>query len=1030
MFYCHGVTAFVFKMNLIFCLNLSLLYFMPTVPTISMDTTAHYFIKRFTDEDGLPQNSIKGIVPDKNGFLWLATENGLTRFDGNYFLNFNSDNVPGLKSSRMARVYPNDTAITVETDIGQILTITGSTVKYIGKELSVYKYQRYVGTRNEYYPIRGWPDDYAAHFAKERPVVMPQSADSYFEADHDTISFVKQGRVQYHIVEPQLNLLHLFVCGNQLFYFEKDGSITGWEKDQAVKVSLTGDLLSDPSFGKDKVEMFWNLAAHQVFVYTGNNCYLLQAEPGRRIRSSMVLKDLDFHKDYITSIYYDQLNSRVFLGSSTKGLYICTRQQFTVRKTDASGDEVFYAQAPFPGNAVITSPGITFNQKGRYSWQPLSFNKEDVLEKYTLARDKQGRYWGRSGMTLICVSPDFGQVLRKIELPYLIGQVYTDRDGILWVGGKYPGLYYMKTGEPEQGLQFLPATVDDVTYIKEGEPGVLWIGTSSGLYRVHLPSGRTDTIKGQEGAFVRSIYIPKKGEVWITTYNQGVFLYRNEKLVALPQDRQRYMSTTHCITEDEDGYFWLTTNKGLFSIRRQDGLDFADGKQRDLFYYYFGKDQGFNTNEFNGGCEPCAFQYDNGDISLPSIDGLVQFDPSSIRMEMPDKGIYIDWAEHNLKLTAPGERFDLPNNFQTFRLHVSSPYFGDSRNLQFYYSLEKEDQEEEQLIWLPVSSDRTITFTSLPSGEYRIHIRKLKGFGRDQYIEKVIAIHIQQAFYERGWFRAAVFLVLICLAVLIYKIRISHIREKNRQLELKVMSRTRELEETMTILRDSDKQLRKQSFMHERLLAAITHDIKTPLRFLLRVNKDQPSSGVLQEKEIKTVTYDSLYRMHHLADNLIHYMRTSFLTGEFSEEAVDIYELMEEKMEIFRPVSTSKQIQIINSISPGMVVMVNKLLLAVVLHNLLDNAVKYTVRGYVELTAERDDRALTIHLQDTGPGMPPAVRDWINHTGNEDPRYPGGGGIGLILVMELLTVINGKLSAHPGIDGSACVSLQLHLNGG
>src|ERR1043165_7845001 len=115
-------------MNLI-CLNLFLLNFMPAAPIASMDTTAHYFVRHFTDEDGLPQNSVKGIVPDKNGFLWLATENGLTRFDGNYFLNFNSDNVPGLKSSRMARIYPNDTAIAVETDIKQVITVTESTVK-------------------------------------------------------------------------------------------------------------------------------------------------------------------------------------------------------------------------------------------------------------------------------------------------------------------------------------------------------------------------------------------------------------------------------------------------------------------------------------------------------------------------------------------------------------------------------------------------------------------------------------------------------------------------------------------------------------------------------------------------------------------------------------------------------------------------------------------------------------------------------------------------------------------------------------
>jgi len=1015
-------------MNLIFCLSLSLLDFLPIAPIASVDTSVHYTIRHFTDEDGLPQNSVKGIAADKNGFLWLATENGLTRFDGSYFLNFNTDNLPGLKSSRMARMYPGDTAIAVETDIGEILTVTESAVKHIGTELPGYKYHRYRDKKNDYYPIRGWPDDLAAPFSKLRPVVIPRDAHSYFAAWHDTISFIRQEKVEYRIIQPQLDLQRLFICGDQLFYLSRDGHLLRWERERPVKAVLTGDLLSDPAFSKCKMELYWNLAAHQVFVYTDNSCYLLRPEQGGRIRSSVVLRDFNFHRSYITSIYYDQPNSRVFLGSSTKGLYIGTRQQFMVRKSDTSGAEVFYAQAPFPGNAVVTSAGLVFNQKGTYNWLPLSFKKENTLEKYTLARDKQGRYWGRDGVTLVTVSPDFSRILHKTDLPFLIGQVYAGAGDTLWVGGRFPGLYYIKTAGPDLALQFLPAAVNDVSFIKDGKPGILWIGTGKGLYRVHLPSGRTDTIKGLEQGNIRSIYIPKHGEVWITTYNKGVFLYHNEQLAALPQDRQRYMATTHCITEDDQGYFWLTTNKGLFRISRQDAIDFAEGKQQDVYYYYFGKDQGFNTNEFNGGCEPCSMEYDNGDISLPSLDGLVQFTPSAIRMEMPDKGIYIDWAEHNLKVTAASKEFNLPNNFQSFRFHISSPYFGDPRNLQFYYSLETEGNPEEQ-IWLPVNSDRTITFSTLPSGDYRIHIRKLKGFGDDQYTEKVILIHVQKAFYEKGWFRLAVLIALICLVVLFYKIRIRHIREKNRQLELKVMSRTRELEETMAILQESDEQLRKQSFMHKRLLAAITHDIKTPLKFLIRVNKNEPASNVLLEKEIKTVTYDSLYRMHHLVDNLIHYMRISFLTGEFSEETVDIYQLTEEKMEIFRPVSGSKGIQIVNDIPPGTTVVINRQLLAVVLHNLLDNAVKYTTRGGVKLSAERDERLLTIHLLDTGPGIPVEVRDWINQAENDGMGNFSNAGIGLILVKELLPLIKGRLFAGPGIDGGTKISLQLRLNG-
>ncbi|MBC9932751.1 sensor histidine kinase [Chitinophaga qingshengii] len=1012
-------------MNLIFCLHLCLLNLLPAAPPLPVDTTARYHIRHFTDEDGLPQNSIKGIVPDKNGFLWLATENGLARFDGNYFLNFSSDNLKELKSSRMARIYPNDTAIAVENDIGEILTVSGSTVTHIGKVLPGYQYQQYKETNHDYYPIRGWPDDYAAHFAKKLPVVLPQTSDSYFSVYRDTISHVKNGTTDYRIVQPQLDLLRLFVCGNRLFYLDKDGQITGWMREHPLKIMLTGELLADPAFSKCKLELMWNPVTRQVFIYTDHACYLLQPLPDGNIRSIQVVGNLNLPESYITSIYYDEQDRRVFLGSSTKGLYICTRQQFTVHKSDASGAEVFYAQAPFPGNAVVTASGLTFHQTGGYHWLPFAADKENSLEKYTLARDPQGIYWGRDGMILMGISADFSRVLYKFELPYLIGPVHASQDGKLWIGGKYPGLYYINTAEPGQGLKFLAAGVNDVTYIKEGKiPGLLWVGTGKGLFRVQLPSGHTDTIRGLEEGNVRSIYIPKPREIWITTYNKGVFLFRDERLVALPLDRQRYMTTTHCITEDTLGYCWLTTNKGLFRVKRQDVLDYADGKQHDLFYYYFGKDQGFNTNEFNGGCQPCAFKYDNGDISLPSLDGLVHFSPAAIHMEVPDEGIFVDWMEHNGKPARGGEHVDLPNDFKAFQLHVSSPYFGDQRNLYFYYCLEKDDWHEER-IWLPVSSDRTITLSSLSSGNYRIRIRKLKGFGKDQYIEKVIVVHVLEAFYEKVWFRIAVLVALICLIIWLYKIRIRRIQDQNKLLELKVLNRTQKLQETMAILQESDEQLRKQSLMNKHLLTAITHDIKTPLRFLLSVNKSEPS----QKDEIKTVTYESLYRMQLLVDNLIHYMRTTFQAGDFSAETVALFPLVEEKMAIFRPVADAKGITLSNLVSPEMTVVVNQLLLAVVLHNLLDNAVKYTTRGGIEISAESGDGMVTIHVADTGSGMSRAVRDWINHSENDGTGHSASTGIGLILVKELQPAIHARLWARRRDDGGTILSLQLRQNG-
>src|SRR4051812_45109808 len=63
-----------------------------------------YYIQHFNDENGLVQNSIKGIEIDKEGYLWLGTEMGLVRYDGSNFRLYNKTNSPMLKTNRILNI--------------------------------------------------------------------------------------------------------------------------------------------------------------------------------------------------------------------------------------------------------------------------------------------------------------------------------------------------------------------------------------------------------------------------------------------------------------------------------------------------------------------------------------------------------------------------------------------------------------------------------------------------------------------------------------------------------------------------------------------------------------------------------------------------------------------------------------------------------------------------------------------------------------------------------------------------------------
>jgi hypothetical protein len=90
-------------------------------------TTEQYVVRQYNSENGLPQNSAKDLLLDKNNFLWISTENGLVRFDGQRFRIYNTANVAGLRSNRfdvLSAGAGQEICLTTAFDASEIFTIT------------------------------------------------------------------------------------------------------------------------------------------------------------------------------------------------------------------------------------------------------------------------------------------------------------------------------------------------------------------------------------------------------------------------------------------------------------------------------------------------------------------------------------------------------------------------------------------------------------------------------------------------------------------------------------------------------------------------------------------------------------------------------------------------------------------------------------------------------------------------------------------------------------------------------------------
>lgn len=983
-----------------------------------------YTIQHYTDQDGLPQNSVKFIAPDEYGFLWMATEDGLARFDGKQFVIFNSN--LGLQNSRIQHIFPGTggESLLVRTITGEQISIRNGKAIRVPRS-SDFNYLFNNGLSNAF-SITGLRkaliDMKADHY------LVPVEADAYFKITKDTIRYIKKGAEHYRIFYPAIDPDKIFMEDKQLCYMDRDGRFLLFDKDGTHTLQLEGDtplLRPGHNAGKER-DVFWNFAAAQQFVYTQGYCFKIQLVNRSTIRARQVLKGFNMSSQAIVAIYYDSVHQRIFLGSHTKGMFTCSPKQFRTFKAGYKQDEVYYAQALFGAGNIVTPGGNVFDEDGKATRLPLP-DTVWTNDKYSITQDSNGNYWYKSYHRLIKLNRNLTRVLWSGVMEDEITQLYVDKNGRLWIGTRDSGLYMLETDDQHSQIRpFLP-DVKDISYMLiDGR--TLWTGTGKGLYRIDLVSHRIDTIPGLKDLYIRSIYIPASGEVWITTYTNGIFLYRNGSLTNLPLDPKRYMGTAHCIVSDNQGFLWITTNKGLFQISYKDVIAYEKGKRKDMFYLYYGKDQGFNTNEFNGGCQPCALKLPNGDISLPSLDGLVYFSPGAIRQELPDKQIFIDVAELDAKTVAVDSSISPPNNFHHLRFYISTPYFGDHNNLRLYYSLEGEEADAREL-WLQVSDNRSIEFSSLHSGKYRLRIRKITGFGPGNITERVFVINVQKALYEMLWFRLFIIVVSILLVFVCFRVLAERMKRKNRLLESHVMERTRELKETLDNLQLSEQQLRRQGFIQQRLTAAMSHDLKTPLKYMMQVLGKGYSDKAEIEKDVRNVVNESLYNMYHLVENLISYMKSQYISDDSSLEITDLYQLLEEKAAIFRTVSESKEISIVNDTQPGSLVLVNRQLLAIVVHNLLDNAVKYTRKGHVWLKASCDEEKIHISFSDTGIGMPELITAWINQHRNGIPvmegKPPSYDGIGLLMVMELLQLINGSITVNQNDYNGTVIDITL-----
>lgn len=975
-----------------------------------------YIVRQYSGDNGLPQSSARDLLLDRNHFLWIATENGLVRFDGQHFHLYNAANTPVLRMNRFAVLSANrrhEVLIRSEFDPSVIFRVQPD-------------YRIVVDT-----PATRLPNklisyhsngifDLAPLLATKDPALDTLLQSSTYWIIDENEAVIRSTDDWYFLSRQPARMIRLSVppAGGQPVYAFFKEDVFGTLAATGCRFFRHGrpvDIKIDPSL-KPLLNAIAAPTSDAVSIYTkgdlvitrvGADIYTLRLDADT-LKANLLFGGLQFLENQSSySFQYDSSSGKLFVGTVKDGLFVVSPREFHVLGFPVKDytSNVFMACQPIAGKRVLTSNGI-FDLEHREG--DVLFAAAKRPDRHCLFKTGDGRIWMSLDKKLYVYDSSFTYPVlpAPLAIDSYLSHILETSDGAVWISSLY-SLWRYKDGELRPILTRVPAFMrHNIETIEEITPGTLWIGTWDGIFRLDMSTGQLLPEPVLPHVYARTIFRARDGSIWIGTYGNGYFKYLAGRFIPLPQDDHKYLLAAHAFLEDDKGFFWISTNHGLFRVRKSELDKSASGGGNAVFFEYFDKTFGFKTNEFNGGCTPAAFKDRQGHFYFPSLDGLVFFDPDSVRRELPGTAVLID------DLMVDSMSFDnahprVSADFNRIVADVSTPYYGPADNLHLEYIIDPMSDK-----WYPVGGDGKIVINRLPYGHYTLLVRDR--LGADEQGAAAIVFEVLPHWYNTWLFYVFLIAVFLGLALILYKLRTRFLIRQNLRLQDKVEERTRELEES--------------SLVKEKLVSVIMHDLRSPLfsmsLLLDHVAVRHREMTVQELDDVLTQVGDANRDLCRFSNDFLAWYNAQKEGFVVRNEMVELEPFVRETAALYQDIARRKGLTLVEAIPAGIFLYTDRNILAVVIRNLLDNSIKYTRTGGVRIEAQKMAGNILIHIRDTGVGM---TGKKIAALLDEEKTIDATTSFGYRFVIELLQRLNSRLhiESTPGKGTDITLSFGL-----
>ncbi len=992
-----------------------------------------YAVQHFTDENGLPQNSINDLLFDKNGYLWLASQVGLVRYDGSSFKLYDPNDKPIMESNITLLGKDDKGSIYFQTIDHQLYCYAGNNGKYLAplntpasRQPLLLNAQKRLFDFSTFLKNAPTPAE-----ARKRQAIFEDvfvhnenfyvtDAGSVYLLYHDSI-FYYNGNKLYPLSRLQAPDCRFLTVGNRFFILNRDKLLDVFEAQQSIAHDLT--IEADP-----RQAFPTGIPAEQYHIFScgrfnhllaGHLLYRLFPEANGHLRATFLV-DLGFIPN-ISAVEYNAGLDLLLVATNTEGFYFLRRNRFGVADWPAVLKEnlahrLFGPMALHDGKEIFTDKFI-FTPAGTFSW----VKNPGAVWQRCLYIDRKDQVWAAddslpkrltSNMSLAATYA----VLDGYIMDYTedsAGHLYCLTERSVW---RFDGDRFRRLDAAE------PPRTDphDNEVIRYVGPHRLWIGHTNGLIEYDPDKNEAHSIPELAGSHVRAIHCCADGSILIGTYGQGYFYYYGRKFFPMPLDKNGFLMTAHCFLEDGKGNVWIPCNKGLFKTPKADMDAWVRGQSNQLYYYYYGRQDGVLTNEFNGGFNAAGIITPQGFVALLSMKGMVCFYTDSLKTDFPHGAI--DMTELDIDGTsAPrADTIHLSAGYNSLVAKIASPYLGNRSNLYLQYKLEGFNDD-----WKEMPEDGLLNLSRLAPGNYTLQVRKVNGFGKNNYEYRQWNIIVPTIFYKTTGFLIAVGLIVLFLVGLLIQLRLK-LQKKKKEMQATVVR----LGDAVTKLQHSEQALLKTSRQREKLISLVIHDLRSPLRFLtmlagdLHDNQDRFTPTELKDRTfwVKKGAQD----IYNFSDDFLLWVTSQKDNFKISKKLFYVRPLLQEIHDFYLEQALQKGNKLSYEAEEDLQVWSDPHLLITIIRNLTDNANKYTEQGTIRISARRDKDELLITVADTGQGM--SRQQVAAFLGQESlDNVKSGSQLGHKFVFDLTQRLNGALSVESGEDTGTTVSVRFPM---